>query len=558
MRALAMTDAPPSQTTPPPRVADVIADLDQVGNLLRSMLVEGRVDEAIALVVKMIAHVRDHNNALERRLAYLVRQVFGRRSEKIDPAQLALALGQLLSQDTGDVPARAETSAPDAAKAAEAPAAPPPERKASKHAGRSALPAHLPREVHRIKPHPDKCICALCGGAKEVIGVEKSEVLDFRPASLFVRVNEREKLACRPCEKDVVIAPPAPTPIEKGRPGPGLLAQVVVAKAEDHLPLNRQSKIFAREGIRISDSTLGSWFASAAEMLEPISREIQQRVLSAFAVQADATGLAVLDKNHPKKIRLGTVWSYVGDGKHVAFVFGADGKSTHVESFLAPRTQGYLQGDGDERLEKICRESDGRLIKTGCWMHARRYFERAYEAKDLRAAFALDRIGKLYDVEERARTDGVDIEERRRRRQELSRPLIDELRKWIVEVHERAPPASPMGKATRYALGQWDPLLRYLEDGRLSIDNGECERQIRRIAVGRKNWWYAGSDRGARNASTVWTVLGTCALNGVSPWHYLRDLFDRLSDRANAIDVAEWMPEAWRARQDAAQSSASK
>jgi hypothetical protein len=236
----------------------------------------------------------------------------------------------------------------------------------------------------------------------------------------------------------------------------------LVSKFEDHNPLNRPSRIFEREGIRISDSTLGDRVAAAATLLVPIDVEIQRQVLGAFVLQADATGLDVLDRKHPDGIRLGTVWAYVGDGQHVAFVYGKNGKGEHVAKFPAPRAEGYLQGDGDDR-------------------------------------------------------------------------------------------PTPIGKATRHAPGQWDSLVRYLDDGRLPIDNGECERQIRRIAQGRKNWWYAGSDRGAEHAAVVWSVLGTCALQGVPTWRYLRDVFERMSERAEPITVVDWMPGAWLARQRSAE-----
>lgn len=537
--------AEPTESSPP---TPVPTDLEQVAEMLRTMMSEGRFDEAIALVLRVVAKVRDHNNRLEQRLAYALRMLYGRRSEKIDPAQLALMLKEGESnavpgtEPANDAAAPADTAGEPAAD----PAAP---GRKNKHKGRSALPAHLPREVHRHSPSDEECTCALCGKEKDLIGVERSEMLDYRPASLFVRVDEREKLACRPCEKDVVIAPAAPKPIEKGRPGPGLLAQVLVAKFEDHQPLHRQSRILTREGVHISDSTLGDWSAAGAELLEPIAAEIRNRALASFILQADATGIDVLDRKHPNHKRLGSVWVAVGDRQYASFVYAKDGKGQRVAEWLAGRDSGYIQGDGDGRLDRVCEDSGGKLIKVGCWMHGRRYVHRAFEAHDARAAVALEHIRHVYGVEEQANKDAVDANERARRRQEQSKPRLAQLRSWIEAAMPAAPPSTPMGRAVTYLLNQWDSLQVFLEDGRIPIDNGEPERQIRRVAMGRNNWWFAGSDRGATVAATAWTVLGTCALQGVPPWQYLRWVFEQLSDRANPSPTVDLLPAAYLARQ---------
>jgi transposase len=476
------------------------------------------------------------------RLARLLSERLARKSEKIPVEQLRLFLAQL-----------GETSValPDAPPA---PAEPPADEPAAPavsiqpRKGRRALPADLPREQTLIEASAEERICALCGTAKAEIGHERSELLEFVPAHFKVLCYARVKYACRACEAGVITAPVPTKPIESGRPGFGLLSDVLVKKYAEHTPLHRMREIYLRQGVELAVSTLANWVSAGADLLGPIARAIQRKTLEAHVVQADDTGLRVLDKNAEEGVKRGHMWSYLGDERWLSFVYTPDWSSDGPCAFLANR-RGWLQADAYAGYDRLFKGPAAKLVEVGCWAHARRYFFKALEAGDTRAAVALHHIAQLFTIEQ----DAEDLDEpaRRARRATHSRPALEALGTWIRDMYPEALPKSPLGQALTYTLNQWQALTRFLEDGRLRLDNNACERSLRQIAVGRKNWLFAGSDEGAKRAAVIYTVFGTCRLHGIDPWPYTRDVLEKLAGGWKQSRIEELLPRAWVARQSA-------
>jgi transposase len=427
------------------------------------------------------------------------------------------------------------------------------------HPVRRPLPEHPPREIVRHAPPGTDggCRCAGCGGALHVIGEDTSEVLDFVPASFRVIRHVRPRLGCRRCE--TVVQAPAPSlPIERGRPGPGLLAQVLVAKYLDHTPLYRQARIYARAGVDIDRGTMVGWVGKSAWLLKPLAERIQDHVFKAAAVNTDDTPLPVLAPGHGKTLT-GRMWIYLRDGRPhgdtappaVAFFYSPDRKGTrpalHLKGF-----QGYLQADAYAGYGRIYEA--GRIVEVGCWAHARRKIYDVLESTQSPvAAEALAFVKELYQIEGRIR--GQSPDERHRVRQAESAPLLDRFHAWIVERRAKLPPRGSLSLALGYALGQWAALVRYTTDGRLEIDNNRAENVLRGIALGRKNYLFAGSDTGGESAAIVCTLIETARLNGIEPFVYLRDVLGRIADHPiNRLD--ELLPWTWAARHDEAVNAA--
>lgn len=516
------------------------SDIESVVEHLRKVLADGRVDDALAMIASLLAQLREKNTELELRLAKVLRREFGRSSEKIDPAQLALLLSEI-AKPAPPVPEPVAPALPAPEGDLPKPTLPP-----RKGHGRKPLPAELPREERVHTPPPDDMRCARCGGEKTACGEERSETLEFVPASFKVIVDVRLKCACRPCGDGVVIAPPAEKPIDKGLPGPGLVAHVLTSKYKDHLPLHRLSGIYARSGVDLAVSTLAGWVAGGTDALAPIAKRIGEHALASHMLQTDDTGLLVLDEDHPAGAKRGHAWVYVGDAKWCAFVYTPNWKKEGPQSFLAKR-RGWLQTDGYKGYEDLFTREGATAIAVGCWAHARRGFVEALDAGDSRAAFAVDLIAKLYAIERAATEAGVDHDERRRRRQEGAPALLDQLGRWLADIINGEPPKSALYKAAYYVVARWDALRRFLEDGRVPLDNNASERRLREIAVGRKNYLFAGSDAGAERAVIAYTVIGTCILAGLDPWAYLKDVLEKLAAGWQHRRLDELLPPNWAA-----------
>jgi transposase len=411
---------------------------------------------------------------------------------------------------------------------------------------RRPLPAHLPRE-RIVYPAPTTCPC--CGGGTlRKIGEDVTETLELIPRQWKVNQHVREKFSCRACE--AITQPPAPShPIARGRAGPKLLAHILFAKYSLHLPLNRQSTAYAREGVELDVSTLADWVGAAAATLMPLVEVIRAHVFAAERIHADDTTVPVLAKG---KTRTGRLWTYVRDDRPFAgpdppaavFFYSRDRGGEHPEQHLAGFA-GLMQADayaGFNRLYEAARKPDP-IIEAACWAHARRkFFDLARINKAPIAAEAVKRIDALFAIERE--TNGLAPPERIRVRHERSRPLVIELEGWLREQRARVSKHSDTGKALDYSLKRWSALTRFLNDGRLCLSNNAAERELRAVAVGRKNWTFAGSDEGGRRAAAIYTLIATAKLNDVDPQAWLADMLARLPDHP-ARRIADLLPWQW-------------
>lgn len=452
-------------------------------------------------------------------IAKLRRMQFGRRSEKLawQIEQLELRLDELQTS-------RVEQKPPSPAEPFVA------TKGACTKPVRRPLPAHLPRETRKIPPK--HAACPSCGGELKHLGEDISEMLEYIPASFKVIRQVREKLACGRCDKIVQAEAPS-RPIARGIAGPGLLAHVLVSKYSDHLPLYRQEEIYERQGVELDRATLADWVGGASALLQPLIEALRRHVMSATKLHADDTPVPVLAPGLGKT-KLGRLWAYVRDDRpagdatppSVWFAYSPDRKGEHPQAHLS-RFTGTLQADAYAGFDQLY--ENGKIQEAACWAHVRRKFYDLHVAhKSPVAQEALRRIVELYAIEADIR--GRQPEERRRVRNERSRPLLDSLKQWFEEILVKLSKKSETALAIRYALGRWEALLRYVDDGRLEIDNNAAERALRAVALGRKNFLFAGSDRGGERAAAIYTVIGTAKLNGLDPETYLREVLSRIAD----------------------------
>lgn len=410
--------------------------------------------------------------------------------------------------------------------------------------GVTRMPTHLPRSTELIEVPEDQRRCRCCGKVMQPIGQEVTQKLEYQPAILRVHEIVRLKYACPDHEEaGIATAPLPPQPIDKGGAGASLIAHVVTAKFADHLPLHRQNRIFARFGAEIPESTLCDWIREAAALCAPIVAAMKTSILTSAVVHADDTGILVQDRTHQNGSRKSFLWAYVGDLGEVVFDFTMGRSRDGPVKFLGDYA-GYLQADAYSGFDAVY--SKGTVVEVACWAHTRRGFFEALETDKQHAGDALAAIGVLYEVEAEARERELDAEAKRQLRQERSKPILDQMLPWLKALKIQTLPKSPLGKAVGYALNQWEALNRYLDDGRLAIDNNLVERQIRGVAVGRKNWLFAGSDEGARRAATLYSLIATCKLQNVEPWAYLTHVLTRLPHGDKPEDLT---PRAWKARQ---------
>ena len=405
--------------------------------------------------------------------------------------------------------------------------------------GRQRLPRHLKREriVHDLEESERHC--GACHQDLRPIGEEYSERYDYIPAQLTVIEDVCKKYACA-CTVKTATKPPQP--IEKSTAGASLLAQVIVAKTVDHLPLNRQEKIFERHGVNLSRKTMCGWMAQCAHLLKPIYRSLKEVLLQSKVIGTDDTGVKVLDAKLPFA-RTGRIWPYYGDKDHPVIVYDytATRERAGPEKFLEGY-RGYLQADAYGGYDAFFKDPSRGLIEVGCWAHARRYFHKALESEQPRMGPALLLIAQLYRVERRARW--LAAKDRLELREAESRPILKKLHEYLFEITTEVLPKSPQGRAVRYALKNWAALTRYCDDGDLEIDNNATERAIRGVAVGRANWTFFGSDEGGKTAAVLRSAVATCERAGIDPFLWLKDVLSRIA--AHPITrIAELLPHNW-------------
>jgi transposase len=448
----------------------------------------------------------------------LKRMQFGRKSEKLDRriGQLELCLEELEA-------APAPAPVPQVASAS-----------VSETAGNKPVRRPLPESLPRVtRTHaPKENSCPDCGGKLRPLGEDVSELLEYVPAHFEVIRLVRPKLSCAICER-IVQAPAPSRPIDRGLAGPGLLAHVLVSKYADHLPLYRQSEIYQREGIELDRSTLAGWVGGAAAALDPLVEQLRRYVMSAGKLHGDDTPVPVLAPGRGRT-KTGRLWTYVRDDRPagsdaapaVWFAYSPDRKGEHPEAHLSG-FRGFLQADGYAGFNRIYEK--GVIQEAGCWAHVRRkFFDLQQSHASPVAAEAITRIGQLYGIESenrgRAPTDRCEV------RQARARPLLDSFRQWLEASLAKLSKKSEVAAAIRYALGRWSALTRYCDEGGLEIDNNAAERALRAVALGRKNYLFAGSDTGGERAAAIYSLIGSAKLNGLDPEAYLRDVLARIAD----------------------------
>jgi transposase len=494
------------------------------------------------------------NQRLEAIIAEIRRAHFGRKSEKINDDQLALALEELETSL-----AKSEAEADKAEDEAEKAGKPSNTGRRGKGRARSRFPNldHLPHVVEVIEPENKACPC--CGGALHVIGEDVSKRLDVVPAQLRVIETHRPKFACRSCEKDgadnvagVVQAPAPARLIVGGLPTEALVAQVVVSKHADHLPLYRQGQILARQGVEIERSTLAHWVGAAAAELQPLHDHLLRQLKASPKLFCDETRCPVLDPGRGKT-KTGFMWSLARDDRPwggtdppaVAYTYAPGRGAVHAVKLLAGYS-GILQVDGYSAYAALTNPArdGGALTLAFCWSHFRRRFYEVYIGGHAPIATeALARIKLLYDIEAEIR--GLPPEMRRAVRQEKSKPIIEDMKLWLEESFAKVSKGGRIADAIRYGLNHWDGLLRFLDDGRIEIDSNTVERSMRGIALDRKNSLFAGHDLGAEGWAMISSLLETCKLNSVDPLAWLTDVLTKLVNLWPASRIDELMPWAY-------------
>jgi transposase len=484
---------------------------------------------AQALITRQQAtldQLQRENTVLREKIDALCRKLFGQSSERVTDEQLRLAFAELGTPS----PVAGEPTETDSGER------PGPVRARRRPTGRRPLPASLPHDRVEVDVAEADKTCA-CGAAKTRIGETVSEKLDYIPARLKVVVLARAKYACPRCHDGVVEAPAPPQAIEKSLATEGLLAQVVIAKYVDHLPLYRQALIFAREGLDLSRSTLCDWVADVAEALAPIGAQIRREIVAADYLQTDDTSVTILTE--PAGRLTGRMWTYLDPLARQVVYHATPTHEGHEPATFLATFRGTLQADAYTGYDALYRT--GRITELGCWAHTRRYFVEALPT-DARAAPILARVRQLYHVEDEAA--GLAAEDRRVRRREQSVPILAEIDTQRLALTTTVLPKSPLGDALRYLDNQWEALQRFVEDGRVAIDNNRAENCLRAIALGRKNWLFAGSLAGAKRAALLYSLVQSCRLADVSPFDYLKDVLIRIATHPQA-QIGQLTPRGW-------------
>jgi transposase len=516
-----------------------------------------------ALIVQLLDELQKERGArdrLEHHLHLLLKRIYGSTSEKFDPRQ-----GVLFDAQAGTEEATASTPPPPTA---ETPPTSPSTSKNHDRHGRGRIPDEIEREevIHDLSDAEK----AALGGEENLVELppETSEQLDWRPSTLFVTVHVRKKYARQEplpesglslAEQNVAVARKPAEAIPGALAGPGLMAQVIVSKGADHLPLHRLEGIFERQGVKLSRQTMDGWWLETAEFLQPLYSLAVRLVLSSHVLHTDDTQVRVRDAWRKLKYK-GSFWTYVGDPLHPLTVFDytprhtRDGPAAFLKDY-----RGYLQADAFNGYDGIYLESKGRIVEVACWAHARRKYHESRRVEPTRMETALAWIGKLYAVEkdlrERCRGEwqGLSLEDRAERiaaeRQERSQPLLDGFHAWLEAEAPKLLPKSAARGAMDYTLSNWTALSVYPDDGWLDIDNNEGENALRGLCLGRKNWLFFGNDRGGRAAAVHFSLLASCKRHGHDPWVYLRDVLTRLPGMlpgASEEELLALLPHRWK------------
>ncbi len=500
------------------------------------------------MIIELMVALRQERHGREdvqQRLDALLQRLYGRRADVFDPNQPLLF--------------------PELAEAVPAAPAPPPveeespsRRGQSRPHGRRRPAANLRREQRRYELTPAERLCPDCGQERQEIGVESAPQYEYKPAEVYVIDHQRVKYACKGCQGHVAIAPKPPQPIDKGLPGPGLLAQIITDKYLYHIPLHRSEQRLVRLGAPLSRSTMCDWMAACAVLLTPLWHALKALVLQSKVLHTDDTTVAVRDESKTTH-RYGRLWDYIGDENHPGIVFdyttthARDGPATFLKDF-----RGFLQADAYGGYDGIYTGSKGMILEVGCWAHARNKFKEAYSSDPERVMAAKAWVRQLYDVEDEAKaiiaaeklTGAAAAAMRLRLRQEKSVPRVTSMRQWLLDQREQVLPKSPIAAAINYVFNQWEALTRYTSDGDLHIDNNVSERTLKLIGMGRINWLFLGSDQGGQTAAILFSFTATCKHLGIDTFAYLRDVLERLPTQP-AERLQDLLPHRWQANRSA-------
>lgn len=484
--------------------------------------------ETITITKAEYEQLQAQNLQLMHRLSQLERWVFGRKSERFIPDIPGQpTLFSVLEEPSVVAEVEKEKITYEREKR---------KKGAEKlHPGRNELPASLPRKEIVIEPDEDisGMVC---------IGQDVTEELDYTPGKLFVNRYVRPRYA-RPNGEGVVQAALMPRPIDKGIPGPHLLAQILSDKYIDHLPLYRQAKRYEREGVRIPDTTLGDWLRQSVQLIEVIYTKIKEKVLQSHYLMGDETTIKVLQTDKKGSTHLGYYWVYYDPVDKLPLFIYQQGRAAaypkeHLSSF-----SGYLQTDGYEAYERLVLERPD-IVHVACWAHARRKFEEALQVDKEKATTILSLIQKLYVVERQCREQDLSAEQRLQQRREQAVPVLEKIKEILDHFSLTLTPKNPLAIATAYSLKRWEKLVLYSQNGKLEIDNNPVENTIRPIAVGRKNYLFAGSHESAQRAAVAYTILAACKSNNINPLTYLAELLQKLPSRT-VQEIEDLMPMCW-------------
>lgn len=522
---LASSALPRSLPTDVQALQHLVLELD--AKLAASQAVLEQQSEQLSGREAEVLHLRTLAEKLKLQIAQLRRERFGRSSEKLDEQ---IAQLELIVEDLEESASQHESADSQA------------KPRVQRAPARKPLPEHLPRQTVTLEPEghtPEQpCACPGCGARNwRHLGEDVSEQLEFVPEHFKVIRTVRPKYSCASCQTIVQGAAPG-RPIARGLAGPALLAHVLIGKYCDHLPLYRQSEIYARQGVEIDRSTMADWVGSAASLLAPLTQAIHDHVMAADKLHTDDTPVAVLQPGR-KSTKQGRLWTYVRDGTGwhdptpaaVWFAYSPDRKGEHPRGHLATY-RGYIQADAYGGYERIYQERQGTnrpILEVACWAHARRKFYALMESSESPLAKrAVEMIAGLYAVEASVR--GKLPEQRQQARQAHSLPILGQIKAWMIETAGKVSRKSEIAKAIDYSLKRWEALARYTGDGKLEIDNNPAEQSIRPIALGRKNWMFAGSDEGGKRAAALYSLIGTAKMHGLNPEAYLAHVLAHIND----------------------------
>jgi transposase len=456
--------------------------------------------------------------SLQQQLAQLQKMIFGSRHERFVPSDAHP------SQLSLDIQAEATATCPvaEAKKITYTRTNVSVEQKPLIHPGRMKLPAHLRREEIIIEPTEDVSAC-------KKMGEEVTEVLEWQPGELFVKKYIRTKYA-KQNNEGVLIGGLPSRPLEKAMAGAGLLAQIVIDKYADHLPLYRQMQRFERSGIKLPYSTLTDWVSSTCKLIEPLYEALKKEVLKTGYLHADETPIKVLDKDKKGQTHRGYYWVYQNSIEKIVLFDYQQGRGREGPIEILQHFQGYLQSDGYSAYEIFDKQAGITLMH--CMAHARRMFHEALDNDYARASYALDQIGDLYTIERICKDSGINHAEITEVRRQKSAPILESLGQWMKQQYMEVTPKSAIGKALAYSIERWQRLSIYTKDGMLNIDNNPVENSIRPVAVGRKNYLFAGSHEAAGRSAMLYSLLGTCKMHGIEPYTWLREVLETIADHS--------------------------